>query len=35
MKQIKLPKGQYQFNVWDLSGGPDYIEVRNEFYKES
>ena len=35
MKQIKLPKGLYQFNVWDLSGGQDYIEVRNEFYKES
>ncbi len=35
MKNIKLSKGMYQFNVWDLSGDQNYIEVRNEFYKES
>ena len=22
-------------NLWDLAGGPDYTEVRNEFYKEA
>lgn len=24
-----------QFNLWDLSGDQSYIEVRNEFYKDS
>ena len=24
-----------QVSFWDLSGNPDYVEVRNEFYKES
>ena len=27
--------GNYQFNLWDLSGDPAYAEVRNEFFKES
>jgi DnaJ family protein C protein 27 len=22
-------------NLWDLAGSPDYLEVRNEFYKDS
>lgn len=35
MKTVKLGKGYYQFNVWDLSGDQGYVEVRNEFYKES
>jgi len=35
MKNVKLGKNSYQFNVWDLSGDVNYIEVRNEFYKES
>ena len=27
--------GQFQFNVFDLSGDQQYLEVRNEFYKEA
>ena len=35
MKNQKTTNGNFQFNFWDLSGDPDYVEVRNEFYKES
>ena len=35
MKPVKLGKNNYMFNVWDLSGDQGYVEVRNEFYKES
>ena len=35
MKKLKIAKGNYQFAVWDLSGQQNYVEVRNEFYKES
>lgn len=35
MKNVKMGKNSYLFNVWDLSGDQNYIEVRNEFYKES
>ena len=35
MKQTKVGKQNYQFNVWDLSGDQKFVEVRNEFYKES
>ncbi|TNV75308.1 hypothetical protein FGO68_gene10795 [Halteria grandinella] len=35
-KQYKVtPKGLVQITLWDLSGDPSYIDVRNEFYKES
>jgi DnaJ family protein C protein 27 len=26
---------QLRVNLWDLAGGEDYVEVRNEFYKEA
>ena len=35
MKNMAFGDGLFQFNVWDLSGNQTYIEVRNEFYKES
>jgi small GTP-binding protein len=35
MRRQKIGKTNYQFNVWDLAGDQNYIEVRNEFYKES
>ena len=34
-KTLKVSKGTVQFNLWDVSGDPVYIDVRNEFYKES
>ena len=35
MKNMAFGDGLFQFNVWDLSGNQTYVEVRNEFYKES
>ena len=32
---MQTADGQFQFNLWDLSGDPVYHEVRNEFFKES
>lgn len=29
------PKGLVQITLWDLSGDPSYVDVRNEFYKDS
>lgn len=26
---------QIRVNLWDLAGSPDYLDVRNEFYKDS
>lgn len=26
---------QVRVNLWDLAGSPDYLDVRNEFYKDS
>ncbi len=35
-KQFKSPaKGLVNITCWDLSGDPTYIDVRNEFYKDS
>lgn len=35
-KQFRVvPKGLVQLTLWDLSGDPNYIDVRNEFYKDS
>ena len=34
-KSFKSSKGLIQYTLWDLSGDPTYIEVRNEFYKDS
>ena len=35
MRNLSTNDGQFQFNLWDLSGEPVYNEVRNEFFKES
>ena len=35
MKNHRTSIGQCQFNFWDLSGEDQFLEVRNEFYKES
>ena len=35
MKTQKIGKVNYQFNVFDLSGHINYVEVRNEFFKEA
>mmetsp|Transcript_24914 Transcript_24914/g.24383 ORF Transcript_24914/g.24383 Transcript_24914/m.24383 type:complete len:102 (+) Transcript_24914:136-441(+) len=35
-KTIKCgSKGMVQFSLWDLSGDQIFVEVRNEFYKDS
>ena len=35
-KQFRhTPKGQVLVTLWDMSGDPLYIDVRNEFYKDS
>ena len=35
-KQFRSPvKGLVTVTCWDLSGDPTYIDVRNEFYKDS
>lgn len=35
MRSMQTHEGQFQFNIWDLSGETVYSEVRNEFYKDS
>ena len=35
MRNMKTGSGYFQFNLFDMSGDPNYLEVRNEFYKES
>ena len=35
MRNLTTIDGNFQFNLWDLSGEPAYNEVRNEFFKES
>jgi DnaJ homolog subfamily C member 27 len=36
VKPIKLDHiGEFRVNFWDLSGHPDFFEVRNEFYKDT
>ena len=35
MRTTKNANGVFQFNLFDMSGDPTYVEVRNEFYKES
>ena len=35
VRNMQTADGQFQFNLWDLSGDPVYHEVRNEFFKES
>jgi DnaJ homolog subfamily C member 27 len=36
VKPIKFDHiGEFRVNFWDLSGHPDFFEVRNEFYKDT
>ena len=35
MRTVKNANGYFQFNLFDMSGDPTYVEVRNEFYKEA
>ena len=35
MRKMKTMSGQFQFSLWDMSGDSTFLEVRNEFYKES
>jgi DnaJ family protein C protein 27 len=36
VKPIRLASGkQARVNFWDLSGRPEFLEVRNEFYRDS
>ncbi|KAG2437182.1 hypothetical protein HXX76_005846 [Chlamydomonas incerta] len=35
VKPNKYNDYEVRVNLWDLAGGPDYTEVRNEFYKEA
>ncbi len=36
VKPVRLPSGQAaRVNFWDLSGRPEFLEVRNEFYRDS
>jgi len=35
VKPVKLGEYEVRINLWDLAGSPDYVEVRNEFYKDA
>lgn len=36
VKPVRLPSGRApRVNFWDLSGKPEFLEVRNEFYRDS
>ena len=36
VKPVKLDRlGDFRINFWDLSGHPEFFEVRNEFYKDT
>jgi DnaJ family protein C protein 27 len=32
---VRLGSCDVRVNLWDLAGGEEYFEVRNEFYKEA
>ena len=34
-KMIPLRDKQLRLNIWDTSGDPEFVDVRNEFYKEA
>ena len=34
-KTFKCSKSMVQMTIWDLSGDQTYVDVRNEFYKDS
>ena len=35
VKPVKVQGENLRINFWDLSGHPDFFEIRNEFYKDS
>ncbi len=35
VKQVVLDGHELRINFWDLSGHPQFFEVRNEFYKDA
>ena len=34
VKRLDVGKWDVRVNLWDLAGGPEYLEVRNEFYRD-
>ncbi|RHY30809.1 hypothetical protein DYB32_004008 [Aphanomyces invadans] len=35
VKPVKVNGSEVRVNFWDLSGQPEFLEVRNEFYKDT
>ncbi|RHY02217.1 hypothetical protein DYB37_001453 [Aphanomyces astaci] len=35
VKPVKINGSEVRVNFWDLSGQPEFLEVRNEFYKDT
>lgn len=35
VKPVKVDSADVRVNFWDLSGHPEFFEIRNEFYKEA
>lgn len=35
VKPVTVNGESVRINFWDLSGHPDFFEIRNEFYKDS
>mmetsp|Transcript_25971 Transcript_25971/g.76968 ORF Transcript_25971/g.76968 Transcript_25971/m.76968 type:complete len:206 (-) Transcript_25971:497-1114(-) len=35
VKPVKMGEYEVRVNLWDLAGAADYLEVRNEFYKDA
>jgi len=35
VKPIKVRGKEVKVNFWDLAGGEEYAEIRNEFYKDA
>lgn len=35
VKPVTVNGQSVRINFWDLSGHPDFFEIRNEFYKDS
>jgi DnaJ family protein C protein 27 len=35
VKQINLNGKDLKIDFWDLAGGNEYVEIRNEFYKDT
>jgi hypothetical protein len=35
VKPVRIADNDVRVNFWDLSGQPEFLEVRNEFYKDT